>query len=221
VAVLVVAVAVATGCGADNDADPAAAATTDPPADATTAPGAGEAGDTDADGASESAAPRPAVTEPELRAELVELLDADQAERTGEVTANNDRARTERLKEIIDEYGWPTVAQVGAEGATAAWAIAQHSDHDVEFQEQALELMTAAVAAGEADPSQLAFLVDRVAVNQGRPQTYGSQMGCVDGTAVPAPIGDEDKVDQRRADIGLDPLADYLAQFAEACASGQ
>lgn len=218
VAVLAVAAAVSTGCGADdNDADPAAAATMG----ATTAPGVGEAGHTDAGGASESAARRPAVAGPELRAELLEMLDADQAERTGEVSANSDRARTERLREIIDEYGWPTVTQVGVDGATAAWAIAQHSDHDVEFQEQALELMTAAAAAGEADPSQLAFLVDRVAVNQGRRQTYGSQMGCVDGKAVPAPIDDEDNVDQRRADVGLDPLADYLAQFAEACTSGQ
>jgi hypothetical protein len=60
--VLAVAAAVAIGCGAENDdADPAAAATTD----ATTAPGAGEARDTQADGASESAAPRPAVAGPE------------------------------------------------------------------------------------------------------------------------------------------------------------
>lgn len=201
------ALVIITGCGGGDDhTEATSGSSTDP----MTAPSGVEAAGT------ASAGPAP-----ELRAELLEMLDADQSERTGEAVGGNDRARTERLKEIIDEYGWPSVALVGEDGATAAWAIAQHSDHDVMFQERALELMAAAVADGEADPSQLAFLVDRVAVNQGRPQTYGSQLGCVDGAATPAPIENEGKVDERRAEVGLDPLADYLAQFEEACADGQ
>src|SRR6202008_822125 len=64
------------------------------------------------------------VAEPELRDELLEMMDADQAERTGEVGANNDAERTARLGEIIDEHGWPTFELVGRDGATAAWVIA-------------------------------------------------------------------------------------------------
>ena len=57
-----------------------------------------------------------------LKDELIEMFDADQAERSGEVpmSADSDRKRTERLKEIIDEHGWPTIELVGKEGATAA-----------------------------------------------------------------------------------------------------
>lgn len=169
--------------------------------------------------ATTAASPSPTADAAELRAELLAMLEEDQAERTGESTANSDRARAARLAEIVEEHGWPLMSVVGEDGATATWAIVQHADHDVEFQERMLELMAAAAAAGEADTSQLAFLEDRVAVNQGRPQTYGSQMGCVDGEAVPAPIADEDGIDARRAEVGLEPLADYLAQFAEACAA--
>ncbi|HEX5996618.1 MAG TPA: DUF6624 domain-containing protein [Jiangellales bacterium] len=155
---------------------------------------------------------------PELQAELVEMQAADQAERTGQSSEDGDRERTERLTEIIDEFGWPTRSLVGTDGATAAWVIAQHSDQDVEFQERALELMREAVTDDEADPTELAYLEDRVATNRGEPQIYGTQIGCVDGEAVPGPIADEANVDERRADAGLQPLDEYLAELAELCA---
>jgi len=36
---------------------------------------------------------------------------------------------------------------------------------------------------------------------------------------VPQPLQDEARVDELRARVGLEPLADYLAQFEEACAA--
>jgi hypothetical protein len=160
------------------------------------------------------------VSKPELRRELLDLFDADQAERTGEAvgSVNHDRTRTERLKEIIDDFGWPTWSMVGKKGGTAAWAIAQHSDQDLEFQEQALELLRKAVEDEEADPTELAYLVDRVATHRGEPQTYGTQVGCIDGHAVAGEIEDEANVDQRRSEVGLGPLQDYLGEMNESCA---
>jgi hypothetical protein len=157
---------------------------------------------------------------PEVRAELLEMFDADQAERTGEVagSAGSDAARAERLAEIIDEHGWPTFDKVGKKGATAAWTIAQHDDSDVAFQKRALELLEAAVADDQADPTELAYLVDRVATNEHRPQTYGTQGSCVDGHAEIGPLEDEADVEARRKAAGLQPLADYLAEFDEVCA---
>lgn len=169
--------------------------------------------------ATTSCASEPTVQlNPELQAELVEMQAADQAERTGQSSEDGDRERTKRLTEIIDEFGWPTRSLVGTDGATAAWVIAQHSDQDVEFQERALELMREAVTDDEADPTELAYLEDRVATNRGEPQIYGTQIGCVDGEAVPGPIADEANVDERRADAGLQPLDEYLAELAELCA---
>lgn len=162
---------------------------------------------------------------PALRQELLEMRDADQAERSGEtgvpVTGpTGDIERADRLREIIAEHGWPTNSLVGTDGATAAWLIAQHADFDVAFQQEVIALMQAAVAADDADPTQMAFLEDRVAVNTGQPQTYGSQISCTDGRAAPAtPIRDEDQVDQRRQAIGLEPLEEYYAQFDEPCAA--
>lgn len=161
------------------------------------------------------------ATDPALRDELLAMLAADQADRQeAEPDIGAERARTERLRRIVAERGWPTRTLVGHDGATAAWAIAQHSDLDPQFQRQALDLLRAAVAAGEADPGELAYLVDRVAANAGQPQTYGTQMGCTDdGQPQLAPLAEPDRVDALRAEAGLPPLADYLAELAEVCAS--
>jgi hypothetical protein len=165
--------------------------------------------------------PAPEPSEPALRDELLEMLAADQAERTlddpgATYSPSNDAARTARLKEIIDEHGWPTWDLVGVDGATAAWAIAQHSDQDVAFQKGALTLLEAAAADGNSSPGEVAYLTDRVAVNSGEPQVYGTQLrGCVDGKPAPAPMIDEDQVDERRAEVGLGTLEEYFAEFED------
>lgn len=113
------------------------------------------------------------------------------------------------LRTIVDAHGWPPASRVGREGASQAWLLAQHADGDVDFQERCLGLMRVAVAAGEADPKDLAYLEDRVAVNRGRAQVYGTQFHEVDGELVPQPIEDPARVDERRAAVGLGPLAEY------------
>jgi hypothetical protein len=124
--------------------------------------------------------------------------------------ARVDVANTDRLREIIAERGWPGRRLVGEAGAEHAWLIGQHSDKQLDFQRDALRLLAVAVASGDAPARHLAYLTDRVCVNQGRPQEYGTQIGAVeDGRAVPWPIDDEDGLDERRAAVGLEPWAEY------------
>lgn len=154
----------------------------------------------------------------ELRDELLQLLEEDQAERLEGADFGGDPPRTERLAEIIAEHGWPGYSLVGEEAEDAAWAIAQHSDHDVDFQKTALQSLTAAVEAGDASPGNLAYLTDRIAVNDGTDQTYGTQIACTeDGPQPVVPIADEGSVDERRADVSLPPLADYYAEMEAIC----
>lgn len=153
-----------------------------------------------------------------LHDELVQMLADDQHERTELAPEQwNDVERAERLDEILDEHGWPAFDLVGEDGEDAAWAIAQHADHDVELQRRALDLLRDAVAAGQGSPGNLAYLTDRVALNSGESQTYGTQAGCDGPTAAPAPLEDPDGVDERRAEVGLPPLAEYLDEIEEFC----
>jgi len=153
-----------------------------------------------------------------LHDELIAMLERDQGGRTGGSDAEGDAARTERMKEILDEHGWPTFDLVGVDGEDAAWAIVQHSDQDPAFQREALELLRGAVATGQGSPGNLAYLTDRIAAGAGEPQTYGTQVGCGPDGPVPAPLADEAAVDARRAEVGLEPMADYLAEMAAICA---
>jgi hypothetical protein len=152
----------------------------------------------------------------ELRAELLDMAEQDQAERTGGGTLD-DEPRTERLKEIVAEHGWPTYDLVGRDGEDAAWVIAQHSDLDPEFQAEALELLRAAVAEGQASPGNLAYLEDRVRAGRGEPQLYGTQVGCRRGGPDPGPIEDPAGLDERRRAAGLPPFERYLRTMTRIC----
>jgi hypothetical protein len=168
---------------------------------------------------SPTASPRSPGFDQELHDELLAMLERDQSGRTGGPDAEGDAARTERLAEILDAHGWPTRELVGEDGAEAAWAIAQHSDLDLAFQQRALELLRQAVAAGQASPGELAYLTDRIAANTGRPQTYGTQVSCTpDGPQPAVPLADPAAVERLRAEAGLDPLASYLVEMADICA---
>ncbi len=107
-----------------------------------------------------------------------------------------------RLGEIMDEYGWPTEELVGEETARAAWLIAQHADRQLEIQRRALKVST-----GSASPRELAFLRDRTLVNEGRKQIYGTQIaGVKDGAPVPWPCEEPERMDELRAEVGIEPF---------------
>ncbi|MEU7280241.1 DUF6624 domain-containing protein [Streptomyces sp. NPDC045431] len=121
----------------------------------------------------------------------------------------------DRLREIMDAYGWPTAERVGEDAARAAWLIAQHADRQLDVQRRALQLMERAVEAGAAGVRELAFLRDRTLVNEGRKQIYGTQIaGVKDGAPVPWPCEEPERMDELRAEVGIEPFDVYVATFA-------
>jgi len=114
-----------------------------------------------------------------------------------------DEANMARLAKIIERYGWPGARFAGTQGSRNAFLVLQHAD--LESQQKYLPLVRDAVAKKDALPSELAMLEDRVRVDRGQPQIYGTQ--AKDGAF--APIEDEANVDRRRAAVGLMPLEGY------------
>lgn len=121
-----------------------------------------------------------------------------------------DSANTAWLKRVLDRQGWPGRSLVGAEAANAAFLIAQHAVHDSAFQARALALMERGVRTGDVRGSDVAMLADRIAVQRGQPQRYGTQAKLRDGRIVLDPIADSAHVDERRAGLGMPPLREYL-----------
>jgi len=116
------------------------------------------------------------------------------------------------LKRVLDQFDWVDIERFGEAASQRAWLLAQHADTDIDFQSLALSRMQPYVDKGGVSKQNYAFLWDRVAVNQDRPQRYGTQPagGCVDGRLEPAPMEEPDSVDVRRAAMGLGPLEDYI-----------
>lgn len=154
-----------------------------------------------------------------LAQELTDMAVIDQAMRhhaaaTNEWDESVDARNTARLKEIVTETGWPKVSEVGPDAARAAWLIAQHADQEPEFQELCLSCMRR-LSAGEVSVIDMAYLEDRVLVNTGRLQRYGTQFTGMGETYGPQPIEDEVNLDARRAAIGMEPFAAYAARLRQ------
>lgn len=123
--------------------------------------------------------------------------------------ADVDADNTSFLKKIIAERGWPGRSMVGSDAEAAAFLIVQHSP-DTAFQAKVLPLIEKAYAGGEAEGQQVALLTDRVAVDRGQPQVYGTQASIVNGRFKLNPIADSANVDRRRAELKMPPVAAYM-----------
>ena len=92
----------------------------------------------------------------------------------------------------------------------------QHADHDIDFQKQALELLKEATTKGEAEKKNEAYLTDRILVNSGRPQIFGTQFYTDDqGNFGPRPIENIEELNKRREEVGLGKFSDYEQEMQE------
>jgi hypothetical protein len=129
------------------------------------------------------------------------------------VGIQKDSVNLIKVKNILDTRGWLGADVIGEQGNTTLFLVIQHSD--LKTQEFYLPMMREAVKKGNAKPSSLALLEDRIALRNGRMQTYGSQINRDSKTQAyyVAPLEDPDNVDKRRAEVGLQPLAVYVANW--------
>ena len=134
-----------------------------------------------------------------------------------------DEENTNDLKELLQIYTWFKISEFGKTADSNAWLITQHADHDVFFQKSVLAKLSHLWPLNETNPSNYAYLFDRVAASwhdpaKRIPQRYGTQGFCMGkGLWRPLPIEQPEKVDERRAMVGLPPLREYIESFREIC----
>ncbi len=123
--------------------------------------------------------------------------------------ADSVNATVSALTGIIEKIGWPTTTKVGKAGAGTAFLIIDHSSREV--MEKYLPFLEDAAQKGEASMSNYATLKDRVLVNRGKKQIYGTQKYWDETQKkfVYFPIEDEKNVNQKRKEAGLEALPDF------------
>ena len=140
-------------------------------------------------------------------------VDSKELKAHWKMISEKDSINLIKVKTILDTRGWLGEDVVGEQGNTTLFLVIQHSD--IKTQEHYLPMMRQAVKNGKAKGSSLALLEDRVALRQGRMQIYGSQINRDIKTQsyYVSPLEDPDNVDKRRAEVGLQPLAEYLLNW--------
>jgi hypothetical protein len=129
----------------------------------------------------------------------------------------NDMSQVEELKGFLQTWRWFPWSEFGHEADDSAWLIVQHADHDRAFQKEVLGMLEELVAKQEVNPSGYAYLCDRIAIGDEKPQRFGTQGECIDGRWVPLAIHDEENVDVRRREVGLGPLVNYTQLMQKSC----
>jgi hypothetical protein len=123
----------------------------------------------------------------------------------------SDSINLVKVKLVLDKYGWLGADVVGQTGNSTLFLVIQHAD--LKTQEHYLPMMKEAVKNKKASPPDLALLVDRIEMRNNRPQIYGSQINMKDGKYIIYTIIDEPNVNKRRAEVGLQPLENYVQMW--------
>jgi len=128
-----------------------------------------------------------------------------------------DEFHTEIIKKILQKYEWITISKFGKETDKQAWLLVQHADNDPFFQAGCLFILSNLIDKGETDKQNYAYLYDRVAVAESRPQRYGTQAKVVGERLELYPFeGETEDLEVRRREMGLSPLKIYLEQMRSA-----
>ncbi|MFD4235780.1 hypothetical protein [Streptomyces sp. NPDC058542] len=110
---------------------------------------------------------------------------------------------------------WPGHRLVGPDAARAAWSIALHSDDGPDLQLAAIILLERAAQAGDAHRPLGAALI-----SNGRVQQYETQVLLNPEGITLCPLRAPESLDERRATVGLPPIAVALEAVRHRYAPG-
>ncbi|ARS36699.1 DUF6624 domain-containing protein [Pontibacter actiniarum] len=139
--------------------------------------------------------------------------ESDEARKVRSTMKRVDAESAAGIQQVLDRYGWLSADEVGYFANQAYFLAVQHVG-DAVVQQKYLPVLRKAVEAGSAKPWHYAFLQDRILMNQGKPQIYGTQKVVSDDPdkSYIIPLQDPDHVDSLRAEVGLGLLKDDLEE---------
>jgi rubrerythrin len=122
----------------------------------------------------------------------------------------NHKENNEKILKLLDKNGWPTASNVTEYAAAGAALIINHTTYEI--RSKYFPMLEKAFKEGEAQPLRYAKMRDRLLVEEGKEQLFGTQWKFENSKRLPHPIEEPEYVDKRRAEIGLDTLSVYLKE---------
>lgn len=155
---------------------------------------------------------------PELRARLSKMFEEDQEIRLNggsydDMAVIDERNQIE-LEDIFKEYGYPANSLIGTSSAydmpgvrIRPVILLLHQSN--EFKIKYLPILFDYVKKGKCDPETYASVYDKLMIETGKNQYFGSFRSSSGGPDDISPVSNPMKLDSIRASIGLPPIKYY------------
>ncbi|MCF6307518.1 MAG: DoxX family protein [Flavobacteriaceae bacterium] len=152
-----------------------------------------------------------------LKRQLDSIMALDQKHREGDMDWNTQRkidsSNMVFIEKVFKEYGYPGKSLVGTPTNIAAWLVIQHSDIIPTY----ITSIKEAANNGELPKTNAAMMEDRMLMQSGEAQIYGTQGRTINyNTENPIqiiwPINDPENVNQRRNDVGYNSTIEEYAK---------
>jgi len=120
-----------------------------------------------------------------------------------------DYENLEFVVSVVEQCGLPEKRNQ----LNTVFLVLQHNHSN--YQKKYIDQLKEQAKQGNIDRASLALMDDRILVNDGKPQIYGTQLRIKQGSSEQELIElfDPQNVNKRREEVGLEPLEDYLKSF--------
>lgn len=112
---------------------------------------------------------------------------------------NYDSLALIKVENIISTYGWLGKSKIGDWANSTLFIVIQHAQ-DNSIREKFYPLLEESVKEGESRKSDLATMKDRILIENGQPQIYGTQ---TNNLGQLFPVENKNKLNKRRRQVGL------------------
>lgn len=150
----------------------------------------------------------------DLGSALEDIYESDQKNR--ESGAKYDRwvdiRNTEFIVNLLEQCGMPTKNELSSHQIKTIWLVIQHSQ--LKYQKKYISVFIEAAKKGDLSRGNVALMEDRILLREGKPQIYGSQIKKnAMGEFVLNETIELEYLNQRRKQVGLNPIEDYLLNW--------
>ena len=121
--------------------------------------------------------------------------------------AKENHRNQELVISIIEKCGMPTLKDATQKQMTAIWLGLQHTNKKI--RKKYFPYIEEAVENGDLSKEQYALMKDRILMEEGKPQIYGSQIK--NGKLYK--LENPEAVNERRKEMGMGTIEDYLRNF--------
>lgn len=139
----------------------------------------------------------------------------DQSNRKGDINLLKDKENLELIESIVANCSLKAIKNEGEPIIYRFFMIVQHAP--AKYREKYISFFKRMSEEGLLRKQSLALMIDRMLIENGSNQRYGTQYrtNSKTGEIELHPINEPDKVDSLRATMGMGPLGEYVEKIEE------